>query len=651
MARKTPKQSEPEAESVDDHPAILAPGGRQFHAIREVIESVAVAFVLAFMFRTFVAEAFVIPTGSMSPALQGRHKDVRCDQCDYRFQVTASSEDPEDMPPRYARNPELAQTVGGMCPMCRRLMPFRADLRPELLEAAGTKDPAFQRTYPGDRIVVDKFGLDFSEPERWDVVVFKYPGDGNMNYIKRLTGLPGDKLKITQGDLFVQSPGSSAFEITRRPPEIVRAMLQGVHDTDFEPSVLAKAGWPLRWAPTTPAGWRHEVDVAERNVVQSFAIDSASGQGEPAWIRYRHLVPNEDVWELVLGAGDRELTAAERDALEPSKRPELISDFNPYNARLQRDVANRLGWQVMPPSQPPQDGVTGSTGYEWVGDLALECRVEVREAQGELLLDLVEAGYHFRATVTLDTGAVACSIVDGRTGEPLDFQATGQCRVKSPGTYRLRFANVDDRLWLWVDDKLVDLEGATWDPDELLGGRQSLLPWADEGPAGDQGDLAPAGVGARGASLAITRLAVLRDIYYVAAKHERGQPNQGALDYPHFTFEMRLPDGTRVPAVDSVPALMSRRDAWSRFALRRTVDFAVGEDQFFVMGDNSPESLDARLWTDPRGRNGEPGGHYVDRRLLIGKALAVFWPHSWGAIPGLPMLPGWPNFGDMRLVR
>ena len=63
---------------------------------REAIESVVVAIILALLFRTFEAEAFVIPTGSMAPTLQGRHKDVGCPKCDYRFQAGAS-EDNEAM--------------------------------------------------------------------------------------------------------------------------------------------------------------------------------------------------------------------------------------------------------------------------------------------------------------------------------------------------------------------------------------------------------------------------------------------------------------------------------------------------------------------------------------------------------------------------
>ena len=43
------------------------------HAIKETISSLIVAFIFAFVFRGFVVEAFVIPTGSMAPTLLGKH--------------------------------------------------------------------------------------------------------------------------------------------------------------------------------------------------------------------------------------------------------------------------------------------------------------------------------------------------------------------------------------------------------------------------------------------------------------------------------------------------------------------------------------------------------------------------------------------------
>src|SRR5437016_13102001 len=63
----------------------------QVDSMRETVESIAVAFILAFLFRSFVAEAFVIPTGSMATTLMGRHKDVQCPNCKYQYQASASA--------------------------------------------------------------------------------------------------------------------------------------------------------------------------------------------------------------------------------------------------------------------------------------------------------------------------------------------------------------------------------------------------------------------------------------------------------------------------------------------------------------------------------------------------------------------------------
>src|SRR5438045_1360792 len=62
-------------------------------SIKETIEQILVAFILAFVFRAFVVEAFVIPTGSMAPTLLGAHMRFTCDDCGYQFTAnyTASS--------------------------------------------------------------------------------------------------------------------------------------------------------------------------------------------------------------------------------------------------------------------------------------------------------------------------------------------------------------------------------------------------------------------------------------------------------------------------------------------------------------------------------------------------------------------------------
>src|SRR6476620_11324379 len=127
-------------------PAKAAPAPAvQSHAIRETVESIVIAFVLAFLFRTFEEEAFVIPTGSMAPTLMGRHKDVVCPKCNYRYQVSASEEESEDP----ARRPP-SDCVAGKCPMCQYVLPMRpaAEL-PQGVPEARQADIPLQYSYNG----------------------------------------------------------------------------------------------------------------------------------------------------------------------------------------------------------------------------------------------------------------------------------------------------------------------------------------------------------------------------------------------------------------------------------------------------------------------------------------------------------------------
>ena len=73
----------------------------------------------------------------------------------------------------------------------------------------------------GDYIIVSKFAYGWSrhsipmsppifkgrlfgrEPHRGDIIVFKLPRDGHTDYIKRLTGLPGDRMQVKQGVLYI----------------------------------------------------------------------------------------------------------------------------------------------------------------------------------------------------------------------------------------------------------------------------------------------------------------------------------------------------------------------------------------------------------------------------------------------------------------
>jgi hypothetical protein len=79
---------------------------------REIVETVVFVVVLVLILKAFVAEAFVIPTGSMAPTLFGYHKRVTCPECGFPFDVNCSKEvDVQEV--------QRAPVVGCTCPNCR----------------------------------------------------------------------------------------------------------------------------------------------------------------------------------------------------------------------------------------------------------------------------------------------------------------------------------------------------------------------------------------------------------------------------------------------------------------------------------------------------------------------------------------------------
>lgn len=57
---------------------------------------------------------------------------------------------------------------------------------------------------PDDFVIVNKLAYRLGSPSRGDVIVFKYPPDpGSEPYIKRVIGLPGDRVHIADGDVYV----------------------------------------------------------------------------------------------------------------------------------------------------------------------------------------------------------------------------------------------------------------------------------------------------------------------------------------------------------------------------------------------------------------------------------------------------------------
>lgn len=55
----------------------------------------------------------------------------------------------------------------------------------------------------GDFLFVNKFYYKFHDPQRFDIVVFKFPKDRKTNFVKRVIGLPGEVIEIREGKTYV----------------------------------------------------------------------------------------------------------------------------------------------------------------------------------------------------------------------------------------------------------------------------------------------------------------------------------------------------------------------------------------------------------------------------------------------------------------
>ncbi|MDR0896244.1 MAG: signal peptidase I [Oscillospiraceae bacterium] len=54
-----------------------------------------------------------------------------------------------------------------------------------------------------DLMIATKFDYIFGDPNRFDVVICRYPGRGSTNFVKRVVGLPGDQVAMVEGVLYV----------------------------------------------------------------------------------------------------------------------------------------------------------------------------------------------------------------------------------------------------------------------------------------------------------------------------------------------------------------------------------------------------------------------------------------------------------------
>jgi signal peptidase I len=384
--------------------------------VRETLESLIIGFVLALIFRAFIVEPFVIPTGSMAPTLLGAHTRFVCPDCGYQFDVNYSSPPSPDgnRDDTVIRSPTVLD-VDVHCPNCGYLVAPRGTASP----AGGVSDErSIQPVNYGDRILVLKYAYLVAPPQRWDVVVFKAPAepekyDYSQNYIKRLVGLPGDMLEVLDGELFVSADEGATWTIQTRPRSVQDALWRIVYDNDYYPQQLQRSAagvgenpWKQPWQPEAGSvGWNVGVDAATGRV---FHFDSTSGTGT--------LVYNPV-------------------AIQTSQ---TLTDYLAYDLGRNGNIRR---------PNPDGEGSRDDSDRNNVSDLKLSLTYSRQGGDGPLQLGLTKINDTFTAEFTANTATVTHDSRAGHSviGQPVAFDG-------APGrSHAIDFVNVDYKVTLRID--------------------------------------------------------------------------------------------------------------------------------------------------------------------------------------------------------
>lgn len=484
-------------------------------SVANTFEWLITAFILAFVFRAFVLEAFRIPTGSMADTLMGDHLSIRCTQCGYKYEFNF---DPE-MHQRYRT------AVGGgkfrlvpnpRCPSCGYYENTNNAIRKS----------------NGDRILVFKCLYQFSEPKRWDAIVFKNPTDPAVNYIKRLIAKPGETVEIIDGDIYINGM------LARKPKAIQKEMWMPIYNNDYQPIA------PNKGSMFNGHAWH-----------QPFVNDEASKwSSNPA-----------SPTIFTLDSKPKQTNIMFYDTKKGNNFRASYAYGNPQHySRLPICSDLMMEFYVTSDSPGSQIGI-GLSKYEtlYKGYVSADSR---------LIIEKVFAGGKTTELAAMPSNATL-------TGRPI----------------KMRFANVDHQLVLeFGNEKLIHDMGL------------------DKNDAGTRIEIEPKAIIFGSGKLSISHAGLYRDIHYLSSRYDTGRQVARAGEGNPFTLD---------------------------------------EDEFFALGDNSPDSSDSRMWAVAGLGNNEHKYRMgiVPREYLVGKAFFVYWPSGYTAEKlKLPLIP---NIGRMRLIH
>lgn len=456
------------------------------NALRNGVQWLVMLAIFAILAHCWLLEAYVVTSGSMAPSLLGQHHRVTCSDCGLPFDVGSQN----------GSEPHWTE-ARAICPNC----------------GSADNPLATLPDTPGDGLLVFRGGFQWRVPRRWEPVVFRGTGGSREPVVKRVVGLPGEKIQLDDGNVIVDGT------IARKPLEVQRATAILVNDDRYRP----RATQPSDGALTSASCWRPRDEQASGWTL------------EPGEFRYR--------------------SPAGATSIAPPTAPRAIDwiDFHPRQ-RLRASQDSR---------EAASAGVNDHYAYNQsrpilelhpVSELLLRCELKVTGREGMVLLRAHDGDHLYEVSFSMDKRSATFAIDDVIVAEtvvsiaPLADEVT--CELST----------IDWQFLCAIDGELL------FPPFEL----PANLP-INSRAAPQRFTEGCFSIGATGATVDVRAAQVLRDIYYT-----------------------RLPEGF----AEQAPTAGSWR---------------VGEDELFVLGDNSPFSQDSRVTAEP----GVPISQLIGRPLVV----------------------------------
>ena len=527
-----------------------APGIDRRGAMRSLTESLISLFIAVLLFRTFAAEGYMISTGSMAPCLLGFHKRVECPRCGRLFAFgvaydTDSDEEADELQRSRSR---------AVCPNCGQ----------------GGIDVSKVPRNHGDQLLVNKQAYLYDVPDRWEIIVFRNPAKATEAYVKRVVGLPGERLQLSDGDVFIND------RRVQKDYEQQLAMRILVHDHDYQP--VDDPAYQPHWQPEFPSPGDDSPSAGAWKVDGAGFLLRAGNERRPdhepfRWVGYRHWIRSSGLHDTAvpLAKWDNEIDRAEVPpvGLRYDQRAGTLSCTGALSAVALKKIltlshdqdfhaAMRKLYEeshVVPLNDeygynPADDGGIPNQ----VRDVMVSCRVHLERGHGEFAIQMSDGAKNYACVLNASRHEVQLLI--GDSTEPV---------TTSPWPASL-------------DNQPADIEMSLIDQQVIfaINGQLALPAWPIETPEGLPAPRCAVRIGARGLDVHVDQLKLYRDVYYTSARSRNG------VNQP----------------------------------------LTLQAEEYFVLGDNSPISLDSRRWDKAP----------VHRSLLLGKPFLVHLPSKPGRL-------------------